>query len=105
MTGPAWIPGTSSGATTTFPFTNKTATYTIDDQDCIINCTSNTFTVTLPTSVGLTGQFFVIKNSGNGIITIEADAAETIDGELFKVLAVQYESITVVSDGANWIIV
>lgn len=104
MTGPASIPASLVG-TTTLPFTNKTATYTIDNEDCVINCTSGTFTVTLPTAVGLTGQYFVVKNSGAGTITIEGDGSETIDGALFKTLAVQYESMTVISNGANWIVV
>lgn len=104
MTGPAWTPATAASSTT-LPFTNKTATYTIDNEDCVVNCTSGTFTVTLPTAVGLTGQYFVVKNSGTGVITIDGDGAETIDGAANKILAVQYESMTVASNGANWIVV
>ena len=104
MSGPAWTPASGS-ASTTFPFTSKTSTYTVDNEDCIVNCTSGTFTVTLPTAVGLTGQYFVVKNSGTGVITIDGDGAETIDGAANKILSVQYESMTVVSNGANWIIV
>lgn len=105
MTGPAWTPGTGGGATTTLPFTNKTANYTVDNADCIINCTSGTFTVTLPTAVGIEGQYFVVKNSGTGVITIDGNVAETIDGSANKILAVQYESMTVVSNGVNWAVV
>lgn len=105
MSGPAWTPGTASG-TTTLPFTNQTANYTVDmTTDCVINCTSGTFTVTLPTAVGIEGQYFVIKNSGTGVITIDGNGAETIDGAGNKLLSVRYESMTVVSDGANWIVV
>ena len=104
MTGPAYVPASLSG-TTTLPFTNQTSTYTVDNEDCVVNCTSGTFTVTLPTAVGIEGQYFVIKNSGAGVITIEGDGAETIDGATNKTLSVQYESMTVVSNGANWIIV
>ena len=104
MSGPAWTPASGS-ASTTLPFTSKTSTYTVDNEDCIVNCTSGTFTVTLPTAAGLTGQYFVIKNSGSGTITLEADGSETIDGQLTKVMAVQYESYFVVSNGANWIVV
>lgn len=105
MTGPAWTPGTGGGASTTLPFSSKTSAYTIDNTDCVIDCTTGTFTVTLPTSVGLEGQYFIIKNSGNGIITIDGAGSETIDGQLNKLLAVQYESITVISDGTNWKII
>lgn len=104
MSGPAWTPGSSTG-TTTLPFTNKTGAYVVDNTDCVVNCTANTFTVTLPTAVGLEGQYFIIKNSGTGVITIDGDGTETIDGATTKILAVQYESMTVVSNGANWIVV
>lgn len=101
MTGPAWTEG-SAASSTTLPFTNRTSAYTIDNEDCVVNCTSGTFTVTLPTAVGCEGQYFIIKNSGTGVITIDGDGAETIDGQNNKILAVQYESMTVISDGANW---
>lgn len=105
MTGPASIPASLVG-TTTLPLTNRTGTYVIDmTTDCVVNCTSGTFTVTLPTAVGIEGQYFVVKNSGTGVITIDADGSETIDGATGKTLSVQYESMTVVSNGSNWIIV
>lgn len=104
MSGPAWVEGTGA-YTTTLPFTNQTSNYTIDNTDCVVNCTANTFTVTLPTAVGLEGQYFIIKNRGTGYITVDADGSETIDGLQNKILAIQNESITVISDGSNWIIV
>ncbi len=102
--GPARVTA-SNTAVTTLPFTNKTGTYTVDNTDCVVNCTSGSFTVTLPTAVGLEGQYFIIKNSGSGIIVVDADGSETIDGLPNKYLAIQNESIMVVSNGANWIIV
>ena len=104
MAGPAWTEG-SAVASTTLPFTNQTSNYVVDNNDCVVNCTSGTFTVTLPTAVGIEGQYFIIKNSGTGVITIDGNNVETIDGALSKILAVQYESITLVSNGSNWIVV
>lgn len=105
MTGPAYVPASLLG-TTTLALTNQTANYTVDmTTDCVVNCTANTFTVTLPTAVGIEGQYFIIKNSGTGVITVDGDGSETIDGVANKILAVQYESLTVVSDGANWVVV
>lgn len=104
MTGPAWVPG-SAGIGTTLPFTNQTSAYVVDNTDCVVNCTANTFTVTLPTASGIEGQYFIIKNSGTGSITVDGDGSETIDGAANKLLAIQNESITVISDGTNWIIV
>jgi hypothetical protein len=101
MTGPAWTEGNS----TTLPFTNRTSTYTIDNEDCVVNCTSGTFTVTLPTAVGVEGQYFIVKNSGTGVITIDGDGSETIDGNLTFILSTQYQSITIISNGLNWNII
>jgi hypothetical protein len=82
----------------------RTTTYTITDTDYIINCTSGTFTVTLPTSVGRDGRTYVVKNTGSGVITVDGDGTETIDGATTFTLN-QYASVKVVSDGANWIII
>ena len=82
----------------------KTTAYTVTTADKIVNATSGTFTITLPTAVGITGQEFVIKNSGSGVVTVDGNSTETIDGATTVDLN-QYDSITVVSDGANWIVI
>jgi hypothetical protein len=69
------------------------AAYLVDDVYQIINCTANTFTVTLPTAVGIGGREYTIKNSGSGVITVDGDGAETIDGSATRTLN-QYDSIT-----------
>jgi hypothetical protein len=85
--------------------TNVTTTYTVLSTDETVNCTSiSGFTVNLTTAVGEVGRKIVIKNSGTGDILVDADGAETIDDALTATL-VQYESITVQSDGTNWIII
>lgn len=81
----------------------KTAAYTATAADGTINCTSGTFTVTLPTAVGITGRIYTIKNSGAGVITVDADGTETIDGATTVTLSTQYNSISIQSNGANWI--
>jgi hypothetical protein len=86
------------------PYLAKSATYTMLAADYLVECTANTFTITLPTAVGVVGKEYVIKNSGIGTITVDADGAETIDGALTKSLA-QYDVIKVMSNGTNWIIV
>ena len=96
---PSWQSISSSS------LTNVTTTYTVLSTDETVNCTSvSGFTVNLTTAVGEIGRKIIIKNSGAGDITVDANAAETIDGALTATL-VQYESITIQSDGANWIII
>lgn len=94
-------------------FTNKTyrrnyiaqtTTYGITTTDHVINCTTGTFTVTLPTAVGVSGQEYIIKNTGTGVITVATTSSQTIDGVTTATINVQYESLSVISDGANWIV-
>ena len=82
----------------------KTGNYTVQTGDYIIDCTTNTFTITLPTAVGIQGKRYYVKNSGTGVITIACNGAETIDGETTRVLSVQYQCILLVSNGASWLI-
>lgn len=84
-------------------YTEKNATYTATANDRTINATSGTFTVTLPTAVGIAGRIYVLKNSGAGTVTLAADGSELIDG-LANVDAAAGEAVTVQSTGAGWII-
>lgn len=83
----------------------KTAGYTPTVTDYTIDCTTGTFSVTLPTAVGITGRIYVIKNSGTGVITIATTSAQTIDGASTQTLSTQYSAYMVQSTGANWIII
>lgn len=83
----------------------KTSGYTAGATDFVVDATSGTFIVTLPTAVGVAGKQYCIKNSGTGVITIATTSAQTIDGAANRKLSVQYESFWVISDGANWKII
>ncbi len=84
----------------------KTANYTLTTTDYLVDCTANSFDITLPTAVGVTGQTYKVKNSGTGIITLKTTSSQTIDGTASGVMTlVQYDSISLVSNGANWIVI
>lgn len=83
--------------------TSISATYTILLTDDLIDCTANTFTVTLPTAVGIIGRVFDIKNSGVGVITLEGDGSETID-DMANVSIGTKDDVQVTSNGTNWLI-
>jgi hypothetical protein len=87
-----------------YAYIAKTANYTATIDNHIIDCTANTFTITLPTAVGITGREYVIKNSGTGTITVDGATTETIDGQLTQSLS-QYDALTIISTGTNWIII
>lgn len=86
------------------PYLAKSANYTMVDADYLVECTANTFTISLPTAVGIVGKEYVIKNSGTGTITVDPAGSETIDGDATKEL-VQYDAMKIMSNGTNWIIV
>ena len=86
-----------------FPYRAITALTTLDDEDYQIECTANSFTITLPTAVGIEGREYSIKNSGTGVITIDGDGTETIDGEITRPLTYQ-ENLVIMSNGTGWII-
>lgn len=91
------------------PTVNKTSGYTLTNSDYSVTCdaTSAAFTVTLPTAVGRTGRIYTIKkiDSTAYAVTVDGAATETIDGSLTYSLGYQNESITIQSNGANWIII
>lgn len=92
--------GLGGGAT----LRNVTTTDTFATANETINCTSGTFTVNLPTAVGIQGTTYILVNSGAGTITLDPNGAETINGSLTITIATQI-SRTVQSDGTNWIII
>lgn len=87
-------------------YIEKSATYTITTSDFLVNCTSGTFTVTLPTAVGTVkpnGRIYVVKNSGAGTITVATTSAQTIDGGATANISAG-SSVNFMSTGSNWII-
>jgi hypothetical protein len=76
----------------------------------LVNATTGGITITLPPAATAgTGKVIHIKDRDGSAtannITIEGDSAETIDGSLTFVLTVNYQSVTLVSDGSNWMII
>lgn len=87
------------------PHRNATANTSITATDRILNCTSGTFTVTLPDAATVSWKTFTIKNSGSGVITINTTSAQTIDADVSGAITlVQWESLDVTSNGSNWVV-
>ncbi len=84
----------------------KTSNYTIVGADNVIICDASggAFTVTLPTAVGRGGKVYNIKkiDSTSNIVRVSGDGTETIDDGTTADLTVQYEAITIISDGTEW---
>ena len=87
--------------------TTTALTLTSSHYTVLCNASGGTFTITLPTAVGISGRIYNIKktdSSGNAIL-IDGNGVETIDGDLTKSLNLQNESITIQTDGSNWYII
>tara|TARA_R110000868_G_scaffold68695_2_gene203117 strand:+ start:689 stop:1402 length:714 start_codon:yes stop_codon:yes gene_type:complete len=99
----AGIPTQTSGSPLTLGYRETAAATTLLPNDYLLNCTTGTYAVTLPTSVGITGQHYVIKNSGTGVITINTSLGEMIDNDVSGAIGlIQWEALWVVSTGAAW---
>ena len=62
--------------------------------------------VNLPTAVGISGREYQILKSdaGANTVTVTPNGAEKINGAATFVLAAQYKTVRVISNGANWMI-
>lgn len=68
------------------------------------NTTAGGFTATLPSAVSLPGKVFTLENTGTNaanVLTIDPNGTQTINGALTRTLYIG-ESITIMSDAANW---
>jgi hypothetical protein len=86
-----------------------TTTYSAEATDSTILCnaTGAAFTVTLPKAASCKGHVLILKKvdaSGNAI-TVDGNGAETVDGAANYPLAAQWDSVTVQSDGTNYVII
>ena len=79
------ILATSTDIDNTTPYTYKSANYTIQDADGVVEC-NGTFEITLPTLATIThNRTITVINSGAGIITIQTTGNELLgDVEQFE---------------------
>lgn len=85
-------------------YTAKSGNYTVlaADRGKLINCTA-TLTLTTPAAATVGAGFaFGVRNSGAGTVTLDGNAAETVDGTA-TVALVAGESALVVSTGTAWV--
>jgi hypothetical protein len=63
--------------------------------------------VTLPSAVGIAGRTYVIRklDATANSVRITPNGTETINGVTPVAIGTQYQSRSVMSDGANWMII
>lgn len=104
----AGVPGWAAPATgsPTFTTVTKTTTATLAitaEDNVVVDATTADFTVTLPAASGNNGLTYKItKSTAANEVTIDANASETIGGELTVVMPSKDDYIIIYSDGTNW---
>lgn len=78
---------------------------TVADDDFYVgvDCSLAAKTVNLPTAVA--GKKLVIKDESGDASTNNITVSGTIDGATNYVMSIDYEAVTLVSDGTNWFII
>lgn len=82
-----------------------TAATTLNATHHVVLCGGTTsYTVTLPTAVGIAGRMYQIKKNSTSAytLTIGTTSSQTIDGSTSLAFTTQYNNYVVISDGANW---
>jgi hypothetical protein len=91
--------------------TKTNTDYTILDTDSVstflFSAGSSTRTATLPTLADNQGRFITIFkiDSGSGVVTIDGEGAETINGATTATLTSQYDGMTLFAGVTEWSIV
>jgi hypothetical protein len=97
---------TTNGITSTSGIIFKQVTinssYTATTNDYMIDVSGGTFTITLPSAVGIQGRLLVIKNNGGGAVTVQPILGQNIDGKPFVILG-ETNSLQLASNGSNWV--
>ena len=81
----------------------KTGAYTATAADHTLNVTSGTFTLDLPAASTVTGQSLKVKNSGTGVVTLDGNSSETVEGIATYPLG-PGSFVEITSTGAAWIL-
>lgn len=100
----------SDGASVNFSAVSKSSNYTIDpdnDRYILVDASGGNITISLPSASDAENKgVFEIKktDSSSNLVIIDGNGSETIDGSTTVTINVQYEAISIVSNGTEWFI-
>lgn len=108
--GPTAAPSWQFPSPASLSVRSVTTTDSPTSADDVLVCSGTSFTITLPTAVGISGKVFTIIHNGNlqgnNVYTLNTTSGQTIGGVAsgtYK-LFTPNERLEIVSNGANWII-
>lgn len=82
----------------------KSASYGFTNADDVIIATTAGIVITLHNATTATSKRYTIQNSSSGNISFATTASQTVNGSTTGIM-IPGQSLDVISDGANWIIV
>lgn len=83
----------------------KTADYTLADNDVVLCNNTTDITLTLPAAASSTGKHYTIVNINTGKVIIDGNSAELISGQLTQVIQEQFGVMRIICDGTAWYII
>lgn len=99
----SWETVTASASFITVTKSSSVTLATTGEDNVICDSVGSSRTLTLPAASGNNGLTYKITMlADDNDCTIDANASETIDGELTLVLDYLIESVIIASDGTNW---
>lgn len=103
---PGWVPGQQL---TSFSVVTANYTLTVADRFIEANAASGSIALTLPDATLCGGATYTFKRidsvTATNTVTIATTASQTIDGASSRVMVFQYQLLSVLSDGTNWVII
>lgn len=97
--------GVLSGAIVNFVSEISEGSETLTDSQWVVLVDRNFSTeITLPSAVGISGRSYIINNQGSGRVEVKTSSGEKINDQNSISLG-KYDSLGVMSDNENWIIV
>jgi len=91
---------------------NGNATHTVAIDECVLLVNQQSMmggvtTIALPAASGSAGRVLTVKNisAAGGVVTLDGNSSETIDGSTTKSLSSGTNFITIICDGSNWHII
>ena len=79
----------------------KTGAYTALLTDTVIRV-NGTVTVTLPAIATALNKVYHVKNIGTGVVIVDGNGSETIDGATTQELTAQYDDIHLIASSTEW---
>lgn len=107
----AWPSGGGGGGATDKPWVSLSVDTVLGVSDnenrYKVDASAAPRSITLPTALGNNGIDFTIKrvNTNSNLVTVQTSLSQGIDGASTYLLDMPFESVTVSSDNANWMVI